>query len=185
MIIDTRAKGSSQKFTHRGQTKEFSYGTLPPPPVLKRKCDRQWEKCMAGLLQRSSVTTHKGVHRTLVTDRRYRFPMKSSFYITSCSNNAVCLTHAGTRFPWGLASIAKRTRRQSRSIEEEYDFYSFFLSACSKADGRCKSIRYRTGASACAFNLAFKSSIDIYRLTASACMHLPPWRSGNDPEHFF
>ena len=90
------------------------------------------------------------------------------------------------RFPGGSASIAKRTRRQSRSIEEEYDFYSFFfLSACSKADGRCKSIRYRTGASACAFNLAFKSSIDIYWLTASACMHLPPWRSGNDPEHFF
>ena len=40
-------KGSSQKFAHRGQTKELSYGTLPPPSLLKRKCDRQWEKCMA------------------------------------------------------------------------------------------------------------------------------------------
>ena len=39
-------KGSSQKFAHCGQTKELSYGTLPPPSLLKRKCDRQWEQCM-------------------------------------------------------------------------------------------------------------------------------------------
>ena len=98
-------KGSSQKFAHRGQTKELSYGTLPPPPVLKRKCDRQWEKCMAdgfnspGSLQRSSLTTHKGVHQMLVIDRRYRFPMKSSFFVSTSSNNVVCLMHAGT-LPW-------------------------------------------------------------------------------------
>ena len=40
-------KGSSQKFAHRGQTKQLSYGILPPPSLLKRKCDRQWEQCMA------------------------------------------------------------------------------------------------------------------------------------------
>ena len=27
-----KSKGSSQKFAHCGQTKELSYGTLPPPP---------------------------------------------------------------------------------------------------------------------------------------------------------
>ena len=31
--------------------------------------------------------------------------------------------------------------------------------------------------------LAFESAIDICRSTASACVHLPPWRSSN--EHFF
>ena len=141
-IINSVHKGSSQKFAHRGQTKELSYGTLPPPPVRKRKCDRQWEKCMADgfncpdLFQRSSLTTDKGVHQTLVIDRRHQFPMKSSFFITTCSNNAVCLTHMQECFSGGSASIAKRTRWQSRTVEK-YDFYSFFsFSACSKTDGR-------------------------------------------------
>ena len=85
-------------------------------------------------------------------------------------------------------SIEKRTRRQCRTVEEEYDFYSFFsFSTCSKADCRCRSTRRQTGASATlcsAFDLAFKSAIDICRSTASACVHLSPWRSGNRTEHF-
>ena len=53
-------------------------------------------------------------------------------------------------FPGGSASIAKRTRWQSRAVEK-YDVYSFFsFSACSKADGRCRSTRCRTRVSAIA-----------------------------------
>ena len=40
----------------------------------------------------------------------------SSFFLTTCSNNVVCLSQG--RFPGGSASIAKWTRRQSRTVEE-------------------------------------------------------------------
>ena len=109
------------------------------------------EKCMADLLQRSSLTTYKGVHQTLVIDRRFRFPMKSSLFLTTCSNNVVYLTHAGV-LPWRFRvhfEKKKTTRRQSRKVEEEYNFEFccfFSFSACSKADGWCTSTWCRTGA---------------------------------------
>ena len=40
----------------------------------------------------------------------------SSFFPTTCPNNDVCLMQG--RFPEGSASIAKWTRRQSRTVEE-------------------------------------------------------------------
>ena len=137
------------------------------------------------LLQRSSFTTRKGVHQTLVIDRRCPFPMKSSFFETTCSNNVVCLTHAGA-LPWRLSVHCEKTRRQSRTVEEKYDFCSFslFLHA-QKLMAGVDLPDVETGASASAFNLAFKSAIDICRLTDSVCVHLPPSRSGSDPEHFF
>ena len=50
----------------------------------------------------------------------------SSFFPTTCSNNVVCLSQG--RFPGGLVSIAKGTWRQSRTVEQKYDFYfSFFF----------------------------------------------------------
>ena len=137
----SKVKGSSQRFAHRGQTKELSYGALPPPPVLKRKCDRQWEKCTANgfnspdLFQRSSLTTHKSVHQTLVIDQRYRFPKKSSFCITTCSNNAACLTHAGT-LPWRFSVFCEKNKETISNSRRRIQFLLFFsFSACSFSAG--------------------------------------------------
>ena len=85
----------------------------------------------------------------------------SSFFITTCPINVVCLMQG--RFPGGSASIAKWTRRQSQTVEERYDFYFFlFLQARKRAAGA--DLQCRTGASAghwvfrpCAFFLCFSS----------------------------
>ena len=48
------------------------------------------------------------------------------------------------RFPGGSASIVKWAKRQSQTVEEEYEFYVFFFVSfsacrhCSKAAGRCR-----------------------------------------------
>ena len=77
------------------------------------------------------------------------FQWNPRFFLTTCSNNVVYLTHAGV-LPWRFSvHFEKKTRRQSRTVEEEHDFccfFFFFFSACSKADGRCTSTRCRTGA---------------------------------------
>ena len=65
------AKGSSQKFAHRGQTKELSYGTLPPPSLLKRKCDRQWEKCMADGYAHYPCSSQQPAQTMSSVSRRY------------------------------------------------------------------------------------------------------------------
>ena len=62
-------KGSSQKFAHRGHKKERSYGTLPPPPVLKRKCDRQWEKCMTNGFKCTGVQVYFKDHLSQLGER--------------------------------------------------------------------------------------------------------------------
>ena len=123
-----------------------------PSPRLQTKVwstmGEMYGRCFnsPGLLQRSSLTTHKGVHRTLVIDRKYRFPMKSSFFITSCSNNAVCLTHAGT-LPWRFSVHCEKNKETISISPKDWIRFLLFFSACSKADGQCRSIRCRTGAS--------------------------------------
>ena len=100
-----------------------------PSPVLKRKCDRQWEKCMADglncqdLFQRSSSTTDKGVHQTLVIEGTgFQWNPHSS---SQPAQAMPSVSRMQERFPGGSASIAKRTRWQSLTVEK-YDFYSFF-----------------------------------------------------------
>ena len=61
----------------------------------------------------------------------------SSFFPTTCPNNVVCLTQGC--FPGGSAPIAKWTRRQSRTVEQKYDFYFFSFSARSKVGSWCSS----------------------------------------------
>ena len=85
------------------------------------------------LLHRSSLTTHKSVHQMLVIDRRYRFPMKSSFFVSTCSNNVVCLTHAGTP-PWRFCVHCEKNKEtisnSRRRIHVRFLlFFSLFLHA--------------------------------------------------------
>ena len=127
--------------------------------------------------------THKGLHQLLVIDRRYWFPMKSSFFVSTCSSN---VSHMQGHLPGGFSIHCEKNKETISNSGRRIQFLlCFSFSACSKADGRCKSTRCRSGASAGPFNLAFRSAIDICRSIASACVHLPPWRSGNHPEHFF
>ena len=58
-------------------------------------------------------------------------------------------------------------KEQGDNLEQSKNtiFTLLSFSACSKADGRCRSTRCRTGVSAS----AFKRAIDICRSTASAC----------------
>ena len=171
MLFILQKLGSSQKFAHRGQTKELSYGTLPPPPVLKRKCDRQWEKCMADLLQRSSLTTYKGVHQTLVIDRRFRFPMKSSLFHTTCSNNVVYLTHAGV-LPWRFSvHFEKKNKETILNSRRRIRFLLFFLFLWMLTGKSGWPVYIYWVSNWSEINLAFKSAIDICRSTASdACI---------------
>ena len=184
----------SQKFAHCGQTKELSFGSLPPPPVLKRKCHRHWEKCMAdgfnspGLLQRSSLIDDSQ-RRSPNARYRPKVPVSNEILVLRLNLLKQCrLSHACRDASLEVQRPLQKEKgdnlKQLKKSTISTLFFSF--SACSKADGRCRSTRCRTGASASAFSLAFKSAIDICRSTASrsACVHLPPWRSDNDPEHF-
>ena len=158
--------------------KELSYGTLPPrSPDLKRKSDWQWEKCMADgfnypdLLQRLSLTTHKGVHQTLGIDRRYRFPMKSSFFgnlLKQC-----CLSHACRDASLEVQRPSRKeqgdNRKQSKKEYNFYSFFSLFLHAQKRMAG-VDLFGVELERVLAPSNLAFKSSIDICRSTAShAC----------------
>ena len=116
----------------------------------------------------------------------------SSFFVTTCPANVVCLTQG--RFPED--SIAKGTRRQSRTVKEEYDFYFFstffvlFLHARKRAAG--VDLQCRTGASACLASSTWPSKANQY-LQWIDCSHIActsrhfSWtssRSRNDLRHF-
>ena len=111
----SRSKGSSQKFAHRGQTKELSYGTLPPPSLLKRKCDRQWEKCMA--------------------DGHAHYPRYSQQLLKQCR-----LSHAGT-LPLDVQRPLRNEQGDNFDLEQsKKNTISTFLSfsARSEVSGRCR-----------------------------------------------
>ena len=101
----------------------------------------------------------------------------SSFFPTTCPNNAVCLTQGC--FPGGSASIAKWTRRQSRTVEQKYDFYFISFSARSKQAAGVV-LQCRTGVSAChCLQPGLQKPINICdESIAAACMHLPPFLLG-------
>ena len=139
------------------------------------------------VLQRSPLTTHKSVHEMLLIDRW--FPMKSSFLTTTCPNNVVCLTHAGM-LSWRFRVHCEMNKEQSRTVEEECDFYFFFSllflrmlksrwPVTESNWSECQR-RSRTGASASVFNLARPSKSQLI----SANRPLLLSRSGNDSEHF-
>ena len=98
----------------------------------------------------------------------------SSFFVTTSSINVVRLTQR--RFPGRSASIAKWTRRQSRTVEENRISTFFFLFLHPQKQAAGVDLQCWIGASAChclfsAFNLAFKSqSISaMNRLQPHAC----------------
>ena len=137
------------------------------------------------LLQRSSFTTHKGIHQTLVIDRKV--PVSNEILVLRNNLLKQCsLSHACRGASLEVKFIAKKKQGDNLGQSKKNTILPFFLfSACSKADGRCRFTRCRTGASASTFNQAFKSAINICRSTASVCVHLLPSRSGSDPEHLF
>ena len=93
--------------------------------------------------RRSPNTRCRSKQEFLCTlDQRYRFPMKSSFCITTCSNNAVCLTHAGT-LPWRFSVFCEKNKETISNSRRRIQFLLFFsFSACSKADGQAFSFLF-------------------------------------------
>ena len=118
----------------------------------------------------------------------------SSFFVATCPPNVVCLTQG--RFPED--SIAKCTRRKSRTVKQKYDscfFSTFFPFLHARKREAGVDLQCRTGASAChclfsVFNLAFKSNRYLRWIDCShiACIsRLFSWTSSrlrNDSRHF-
>ena len=108
-------KGPSQKFAHRGQTKELSYGALPSPQT------KVW-----------STMGEMYSHITLVIVLRVSNKHRRSSPQPAQTMSSVSRRELSWRFNVHCEKKTKKTWRQSRVVEEENNFY-FILHARKRA----------------------------------------------------